>query len=561
LILTIAQNISFILAIVVVYHYVTRNLRGNPRLVTFINGALFGVAAILAMRTPFHFAEGIIYDGRTIVLGAAGLFAGPWVTCIAAGIAIGFRIFVIGGSGYLAGILSIIVAVIVGLIFHQQRIRYHKPLTVRKLYIIGLCIHICMLAAQFLLPQGRWREVMPALIIPIFTLYPLGFILVAFLFVDDENRLESQKRLEESEARYKLLFQNHHSVMLVIDPNSGAFVDANPAAEKYYGWTREELLKMHVWDINIASKESIYAAMQNAQSRRVQIFKLNHRLASGEIRNVEVYSGPIEYLGKTMLYSVINDTTDRLKAEAEVRDLHQTLEQRVARRTLELEDANTELESFAYSVSHDLRAPLRAIEGFSTLLTEESGPLLSENSLHYLDRINKNVRKMSLLIDDLLRLSRISRQVIETSPVNLSLIANEIVAELEAQSPDRKVTVSIQENMQAVCDRTLIRQVIYNLLSNAWKFTAAAGEPTIRFESTLTNKERIFSISDNGIGFDMTYADKLFAPFQRLHAEKEYSGSGIGLSIVRRIITRHGGRVWAYAEPDKGATFYFTLGG
>ena len=545
----------------VVYHYVTRNLRGSPRLVAIINGVLFGVAAILAMRTPFHFAEGIIYDGRTIVLGAAGLFAGPWVASIAAGIAIGFRIFLIGGSGYLAGILSILVAAIVGLIFHYLRIRYKKPLSVRRLYLIGLTIHLCMLAAQFVLPEGRWKEVVPALIVPILTMYPLGFILVAFLFVDDENRLNNQKRLEESEARYKLLFQNHHSVMFVLDPASGTFIDVNPAAEKYYGWTREQFLKLRIWDINTASKESIMVAMQNAQKRKVKIFHLKHRLASGEVRDVEVYTGPIEFSGRTLLYSVINDTTDRIKAEAEVRDLNQTLEQRVERRTLELEDTNKELESFAYSVSHDLRAPLRAIEGFSTLLTQESRSLLGDNSLHYLDRINKNVRKMSLLIDDLLRLSRINRQVIESTPVNLGLIAKEIAAELEAQVPERKVSIFIEENLQAVCDKSLIRQVLYNLLSNAWKFTSASPEPTIRFESTFKDNEKIFSVSDNGIGFDMTYADKLFAPFQRLHAEKEYSGSGIGLSIVRRIITRHGGRVWTSAEQGKGATFYFTLGG
>jgi hypothetical protein len=186
---------------------------------------------------------------------------------------------------------------------------------------------------------------------------------------------------------------------------------------------------------------------------------------------------------------------------------------------------------------------------------------LEADSLHYLDRINKNVRKMSLLIDDLLRLSRISRQAMESSIVDLSSMAREIVAELEAQWPERKVEVYIQDKLSAVCDRSLMRQVLFNLLSNAWKFTASSSKPVIKFESSIINSEKIFSVSDNGIGFDMTYADKLFAPFQRLHTEKEYAGSGIGLSIVRRIIARHGGRVWTHAEPEKGATFYFTLGG
>lgn len=561
MILTIAQNISFILAIAVIYQLVTRNLRGKTWLMIVMNGMLFGAAAILAMRTPFTFAEGIIYDGRTIVLGAAGLFAGPWITAIAAGTAICFRVFAIGGTGYLAGILSIIMASLIGLGFHYLRKKTSRPLTFPRLYLIGLCIHFGMLASQFALPAVRWQEVIPVLFVPILTLYPFGFVLVSFLFIDDENRLASRRKLEESEARYKLLFQNHHSIMLVIDPRSGEFVDINPAAASYYGWSREELLTMKVWDINTAEKARTTAAMQEALTRKESIFNVQHRLKSGEIRDVEVYSGPIEYFGKKMLFSVIHDTTDRIKAENEVRELNQTLEQRVARRTRDLEEANKDLESFAYSVSHDLRAPLRAIEGFSSLLSEESAGKLGENSLHYVDRINKNVKKMSLLIDDLLRLSRISRQAMKNSTVDLSSLAGEIVEDLKSQQPDRKVDVFIQDGLSALCDRALIQQVLFNLLSNAWKFTASAVEPAIRFDVSEAGPEKIFSIADNGIGFDMAYADKLFGPFQRLHTEKEYAGSGIGLSIVRRIIARHGGRIWTHAEPDKGATFYFTLGG
>ncbi len=561
MILTIAQNISFILAIAIIYQLVTRNLRGRTWLIVLINGILFGAAAILAMRTPFRFADGIIYDGRTIVIGAAGLFAGPMITAIAAVTAIGFRIFVIGGSGYLAGILSIVAAALIGLVFHSLRRKIARPLTFPRLYLIGLCIHFCMLASQLALPAGRWKEVIPALLLPILTLYPFGFVLVSFLFIDAENRLLSRRKLEESEARYKLLFQNHHSIMLVIDPFTGELVDANPAAASYYGWSREELLKMKIWDINTAGRTSIQETMQEALTKKESIFRVQHRLKSGEIRDVDVYSGPIEYFGKKMLFSVIHDTTDRIKAENEVRELNLTLEQRVARRTRELEEANKDLESFAYSVSHDLRAPLRAIEGFSSLLYEESSSRLEVNSLHYIDRINKNVKKMSLLIDDLLRLSRISRQSMKNSTVDLSAMAREIVEELESQNPERKVAVFVQDGVSALCDRALIEQVIFNLLSNAWKFTAPAKEPSIRFEVSEIGPEKIFSISDNGIGFDMTYADKLFGPFQRLHAEKEYEGSGIGLSIVRRIIARHGGRIWTHAEPHKGATFYFTLGG
>jgi hypothetical protein len=222
---------------------------------------------------------------------------------------------------------------------------------------------------------------------------------------------------------------------------------------------------------------------------------------------------------------------------------------------------NKELEAFAYSVSHDLRAPLRAIEGFSSLLSEEAGKTLSESSEHYLGRIRYNAKKMSQLIDDLLRLSRISRQNLEYSKVDLSRLAREIAAEMATRYPDRKLSISVQENMVALADKALLEVLLLNLIGNACKFTATIPDAEIRFEYMDRDGPGIFSIADNGIGFDMEYADKLFSPFQRLHNEKEYDGSGIGLSIARRIVARHGGRIWAESAPKKGATFYFTLGG
>ena len=561
MIISILQNMSLIISLAVAYHYVVRQLHGKLLIVAVINGMLFGGAAVLAMLSPFKVAEGIIYDGRTIVLAVAGLFGGPIAAAIASAIAIAFRVFAVGGSGYIVGVLTIVEAAAIGSSCFYWRKRTGKPLTVSRIVFIGYGIHALMLLTQFLLPDQRWKTIIPAIALPILVLYPLAFILIAALFLDNEEREKSQRMLEESEARYKLLFQNTHTVMMLIDEATGKIIDANPAAETFYGWSRAELVSMNITDINTLPLEDIKKEMRLALERNKNMFVFRHRRAFGDIRDVEVFSGPIEYLGNRVLYSIVHDATARIKAENEVKILNQTLEQRVAQRTLELEEANKELEAFAYSVSHDLRAPLRAIEGFSSLLNEEIGENLPGTAAHFLERINANARKMSQLIDDLLRLSRISRQSVAFQTVDLSLLAREIIAELRNQSPERDSEIVIQDGALAFADRALIELALYNLLSNAWKFTASTPKPSIRFSYMDSGNERVYSVSDNGIGFDMAYADKLFSPFQRLHSEKEYSGSGIGLSLVRRIIIRHGGTVWVDSAPKRGTTFYFKLGG
>ncbi|MHB0898288.1 MAG: ATP-binding protein [Spirochaetales bacterium] len=559
--ISILQNISLIVSIAVIYHFVSRQLHGRPLIVSALNGVLFGSAAMLAMLNPFHFATGIIYDGRTIIIAVAGLFGGPLVVGVAVAIAVAFRVFHVGGTGYLAGILSILFAAAIGLAFFYWRKRSGKPLNNWRLLGIGYLVHFFMLVAQFALPDQRWKTILPAIVVPVLLLYPLAFFFICRLFIDNEERANNLAMLEESEARYRLLFKAHNSIMLLIDPDSGRIIDANPSAEAFYGWTRSQLLSMNISEINIQPAEQIKERIKLIQNQDKSIFILKHRRAFGDVRDVEVFSSPVEYAGEKVLYSIVHDATARIQAEKKVRELNQTLEQRVAKRTQELQDANKELEAFAYSVSHDLRAPLRAIEGFSSLLSEEAGKTLSESSQHYLGRIRYNAKKMSQLIDDLLRLSRISRQNLEYSKVDLSLLAREIAGEMAARYPERKISISIQENMIAMADKALVEVLLLNLIGNACKFTASTANAEIRFERMDMDGQGIYAVTDNGIGFDMEYADKLFSPFQRLHNEKEYEGSGIGLSIARRIVARHGGRIWAESAPKQGAKFYFTLGG
>lgn len=258
------------------------------------------------------------------------------------------------------------------------------------------------------------------------------------------------------------------------------------------------------------------------------------------------------------LLSVVED--QRL-AQEKVQQLNRELEQRVRERTAQLEAANKELEAFAYSVSHDLRAPLRALDGFSSGLLRDYQDQLDAQGQHYLARIQGATRRMGQLIEDMLHLSRVSRQEMKRERVDLSQIASQIAENLAEQAPQRQVEFDIAPNLMVRADESLMTIALENLLGNAFKFTSRREEAHIQFGIDGHTDEIVYFIRDNGAGFDMAYMDKLFVPFQRLHSEQEFPGTGIGLATVNRIITRHGGRIWSESEVNHGTTFYFTLGG
>jgi light-regulated signal transduction histidine kinase (bacteriophytochrome) len=262
--------------------------------------------------------------------------------------------------------------------------------------------------------------------------------------------------------------------------------------------------------------------------------------------------------GKKLFTAMLRDITERKEAEAAIERLNRALAQRAA----ELEAANRELESFSYSVSHDLRAPLRSIGGFSRILLETYADRLDDQGREYVGRVCASCRRMAQLIDDILTLSRLSRTEMRRGAVDLSALARAVVADLQAQEPQRDVTFSIQEEISAVGDERLLRVVLENLLGNAWKYTSHHSCAHIEFGTEQCDGgNKVYFIRDDGAGFDMAYVGKLFGVFQRLHTQTEFPGTGVGLTSVQRIIHRHGGDVWAESAVEAGATFRFTLGG
>jgi signal transduction histidine kinase len=267
----------------------------------------------------------------------------------------------------------------------------------------------------------------------------------------------------------------------------------------------------------------------------------------------------IAVTGLVLYISAAREFSYRKKIEDDVRRLNADLEQRVQDRTFQLTAANTEMESFSYSVSHDLRAPLRTIEGLSRIMQEENADELGEAGLKRMQMIHVTSLRMIKIMDALLQLTRLSQTEMENRELDLSQMAAEVVSDLMTADPAREVDWVVQPGMIARGDKAQMRIVLENLLQNAWKFTAHTEKSTIEFSSMLVNGEVVFQLRDNGAGFNMDFADKLFKPFQRLHPASEFEGTGIGLTIVQRVILRHGGRIWATGEVGKGAVVSFTL--
>jgi signal transduction histidine kinase len=309
--------------------------------------------------------------------------------------------------------------------------------------------------------------------------------------------------------------------------------------------------RTHMLDLLLSTYESAYLQNRDLIKTRIDLEKLNDEL---EVRVLE----------RTMKLSVTNEELlaqieERKRTEQELETYKRRLEELVEERTSELTSANKELESFIYSVSHDLRGPLRAIYGFSEIMMKDIADNLDQKGKRYLSRIHNGTEKMSRLVDDLLNLSKISRQEIRRREVNVSAIAASIIAELREAHPGRIVEVDIKVGLTVFADPGLIEILLSNLLGNAWKFTEKTEHARIEFGTVERDSKIIYYVRDNGAGFDHKYEGKMFLPFHRLHSEAEFEGTGIGLAIVDRIIGRHGGKVWAEGIEGKGATVYFSL--
>jgi PAS domain S-box-containing protein len=375
------------------------------------------------------------------------------------------------------------------------------------------------------------------------------------LFLDITERKKAAEALKESEVRLRTLSTATFEGIAVTE--KGKFTDGNQQLADILGYELDEMIGLEV--VKCVAPEDIDLVQGKIRSGVEEPYEHRALRKDGEVVFVETRPKMMEIDGIPIRVTAIRDITERKQAEEEIRKLNDELEQRVANRTAELEATNQELEAFAYSISHDLRAPLRAITSFSEILQQEYEEGLDKEGKIYLSRVQANARRMNQLIDDLLALSRLGRTEMRFITANLAHIAKRIYLDVSKQELDREIDFQIHDVPLVKVDTSLIEVALTNLLGNAVKFTCGKKTAKIRFGFQERKEGQVFYIKDNGVGFDMKYADKLFSPFQRLHTESEFEGTGIGLAIVHRIIQRHGGEIWADSKPGEGTTFYFTL--
>ena len=376
--------------------------------------------------------------------------------------------------------------------------------------------------------------------------------------------ITERKQAEAALQLTRLGVEGSSDAMFWMTPEASIF-DVNAAACRSLGYSRAELVGLGVPDI-----DPHYSALfwpqhfEELRQRKSLTFITEHRAKDGRIFPVEVVANHIHFGEQEYNCAFVRDITERKRVEELLRNseahFREALERQVCARTLQLEAANKELEAFSYSVSHDLRAPLRGIDGWSLALAEDYSDKLDATGIGYVDRVRSETQRMGHLIDDLLKLAKVTRAEMLPRPIDLSALAAAVSGRLLANHEARKITVTIAPGLAAHGDPRLLEIVLTNLFENAFKFTGARPEAQIVFGQTLIEGAPAFFIRDNGAGFDMAYASTLFGAFQRMHKQSEFPGTGIGLATVQRIVNRHAGRIWAEACPDAGATFYFTLG-
>ena len=561
-IIGLVDNAALLLALGILYDMMGYRPRGKkPTLQQVTTGVILGAIGIAVMLNPWQFMPGVVFDTRSVLLSVSGLFFGVLPTLLVILMTSAFRLYN-GGVGVWTGVAVIVTSGAIGLAWRHLRRRELEDMSIVELYAMGLVVHLVMLLWMFTLPWPLPISVLSKISLPVMVIFPVGTALLGRLMVNQGAHKRAEELLRESEGRYRTLFE-HANDGIHLANGRDEIIDANPRMCEMMGYSHEEYLSMRVSDLQAPEVRWPAGDVIRGEVTRHgnTVFEALNVHRDGTRIPIEVSVSKVTGVEDELFVSVVRDITERKRAEEEIKAYSERLEEMVEERTAGLEIAIKEQEAFSYSISHDLRAPLRGIDGWSHALLEEYGDQLDEQAHEYIRRVRSQAQNMGQLIDDLLTLSRLSRHQLRRKPVDLTAMVQTIAAHLQEEQPQRPVEFVIQEGVTAQCDADLLEIVLGNLLDNAFKFTGSHSPVRIEFGQIEIEGQPAYFVRDNGAGFDMAYTQKLFEAFQRLHSPAEFPGTGIGLTIVQRVIHRHGGRVWAEAAVDQGATFTFTLTG
>lgn len=556
------NNLAIFIALVAIYGHLITNFNKSVQFQRQISlGLAFGLFAIGCMYAKIPVFEGVIVDQRNAIITLSGVFGGPVSAILSAFLAGSFRVY-LGGGGALAGVVGVTLAATAGIILNRQSKPFGTiPRAAASAFFATLLILPGFLFVKDL--QTGW-DLMKAMSLPYGLAIFLGIFLVGLLLHREENQRNVEMLLIASEERFRQAVLNApFPVILYADDDEILLI--NDVWTELSGYTSQDIPTIKAWvDLAYgltgpAVYEKIKAVYTLTKRQDEGAFTINTK--GGEQRTWSFSSAPLGHMedGRKLFISMAADITEQKTAEREIHRLHNELEQRVIQRTAQLEAANKELEAFSYSVSHDLRAPLRHIDGYVDLLVSRCRDQLSEKGQHYVNTIADSARKAGELIDDLLRFSRCGRQELNLEIVDMNRVFQESVEILEKAHGGRTIEWVIDDLPEVKGDPSLLRQVWINLLENAIKYTSTCERATVVVSARSYADKVEFTIKDNGVGFEMKYAGKLFGVFQRLHSSAEFEGTGIGLATVQRILHRHDGNIRADAELNQGASFVFTL--
>ena len=596
--LYLLNNTALLLTMVYLFDFFRSYIKIRKSwLLQMVNGIGIGLIGMFIMQLNMPLEKGFIIDSRSIVLGISGVVWGPAPTFVAMVMTSVFR-YTQGGSGAVTGIIVIFMSGIVGLLWrrfsHKELINY----TFRDFYVLGLVIHIVMTVMLYFSFQKFDIANFIDPLLPVLVIYPLISGLIGNLIVIKLLKQNIIATLQKNEETFNIVADYNTNWDYWLSPE-GKINYCSKSCYEITGYTCEEfeadpaLLEtiVHTDDRETYRNHKHEVTRQHKDLVDFRIVHKNGTIVWINHSCTPIFGRKGEYLGAR---ASNRDVTQRKKAENEIMEskeeirklleateasrkvllslvedqkithnqlemLNNQLEAKIEERTGQLVMANKELEAFSYSVSHDLRAPIRGIIGFSNILIQEHGSQLGEEEQRLLGIITDNAKRMGQLIDDLLSFSRLARKEMQMMPVDMNQTVKSVLSEILMTEGPSKADVTLEELSPIDCDPSLIRQVWINLISNAIKFSAKKEAPKIRISSSMEGNMVKYTVEDNGAGFDPKYKDKLFGVFQRLHSMKEFEGTGIGLANVKRIVVRHGGHVDATGEPEKGAAFSFWL--